>query len=89
MNNPEGAQANRRVFLSPPLKGDVRLSGTAQLDLQASLSTDAVATSACSWSTTARRRSRWSRAAARAIREHDDPDVLGRDERRHAVQHRR
>ena len=40
MNSPEGAQANRRVFLSPPLKSDVRLSGRAQLDLLASLSTD-------------------------------------------------
>ena len=39
MNNPDGAQTNRRVFLSKPLKADVRLSGTAQLDLKASLST--------------------------------------------------
>jgi X-Pro dipeptidyl-peptidase len=40
MNNPDGAQTNRRVFLSKPLKADVRLSGTAQLDLKASLSTE-------------------------------------------------
>jgi X-Pro dipeptidyl-peptidase len=39
-NNPDGAQTNRRVFLSQPLKADVRLSGTAQLDLKASLSTE-------------------------------------------------
>jgi X-Pro dipeptidyl-peptidase len=39
INNPEGAQTNRRVFLSEPLQSDVRLSGTAQLDLKASLST--------------------------------------------------
>jgi X-Pro dipeptidyl-peptidase len=39
MNNPDGAQTNRRVFLSQPLKADVRLSGTARLDLKASLST--------------------------------------------------
>jgi X-Pro dipeptidyl-peptidase len=39
MNNPTGTQANRRVFLSQPLKADVRLSGTARLDLKASLST--------------------------------------------------
>jgi X-Pro dipeptidyl-peptidase len=40
ISNPEGSQANRRVFLSEPLKSDVRLSGTARLDLKASLSTD-------------------------------------------------
>ena len=40
INNPDGAQTNRRVFLSQPLKRDVRLSGTAQLDLRASLSTE-------------------------------------------------
>jgi X-Pro dipeptidyl-peptidase len=39
INNPDGSQANRRVFLSQPLKSDVRLSGTARLDLKASLST--------------------------------------------------
>jgi X-Pro dipeptidyl-peptidase len=39
MNDPDGAQTNRHVFLSQPLKADVRLSGTAQLDLKASLST--------------------------------------------------
>jgi X-Pro dipeptidyl-peptidase len=39
INNPDGAQTNRRVFLSQPLKADVRLSGTARLDLKASLST--------------------------------------------------
>jgi X-Pro dipeptidyl-peptidase len=39
INNPDGSQANRRVFLSQPLKADVRLSGTARLDLRASLST--------------------------------------------------
>ena len=38
MNNPTGAQTNRRVFLSAPLTADVRLSGTARLDLKASLS---------------------------------------------------
>jgi X-Pro dipeptidyl-peptidase len=40
MTNPDGAQTNRRVFLSKPLKADVRLSGTARLDLRASLSTE-------------------------------------------------
>ena len=40
INNPEGAQTNRRVFLSEPLEADVRLSGTARLDLKASLSTE-------------------------------------------------
>jgi X-Pro dipeptidyl-peptidase len=40
LNDPEGAQTNRRVFLSQPLKRDVRLSGTAQLELEASLSTE-------------------------------------------------
>jgi X-Pro dipeptidyl-peptidase len=40
INNPDGAQTNRRVFLSQPLKADVRMSGTAQLDLNASLSTE-------------------------------------------------
>jgi X-Pro dipeptidyl-peptidase len=39
INNPDGSQANRRVFLSQPLKADTRLSGTARLDLNASLST--------------------------------------------------
>jgi X-Pro dipeptidyl-peptidase len=39
ISNPDGAQTNRRVFLSQPLKADVRLSGTARLDLKASLST--------------------------------------------------
>jgi X-Pro dipeptidyl-peptidase len=40
ISNPEGAQTNRRVFLSQPLTEDVRLSGTARLDLKASLSTE-------------------------------------------------
>jgi X-Pro dipeptidyl-peptidase len=40
MSNPDGSQANRRVFLSKPLEADVRLSGTARLDLKASLSTE-------------------------------------------------
>jgi X-Pro dipeptidyl-peptidase len=39
INSPDGAQTNRRVFLSQPLKADVRLSGTARLDMNASLST--------------------------------------------------
>jgi X-Pro dipeptidyl-peptidase len=39
ISNPDGAQTNRRVFLSKPLRADVRLSGTARLDLRASLST--------------------------------------------------
>ena len=39
ISNPDGAQTNRRVFLSQPLEADVRLSGTARLDLKASLST--------------------------------------------------
>jgi X-Pro dipeptidyl-peptidase len=39
MNNPDGAQTNRRVFLSQPLDADVRLSGTARVDFKASLST--------------------------------------------------
>jgi X-Pro dipeptidyl-peptidase len=37
MNAPSGSQANRRVFLSNPLKSDVRLSGTAAADLAAAL----------------------------------------------------
>jgi X-Pro dipeptidyl-peptidase len=40
ISNPDGAQTNRRVFLSQRLKADVRLSGTARLDLKASLSTE-------------------------------------------------
>jgi X-Pro dipeptidyl-peptidase len=40
ISNPDGAQANRRVFLSQPLRADVRLSGTARLDLKASLNTE-------------------------------------------------
>ena len=40
ITNPDGAQTNRRVFLSRPLKRDVRLSGSAQLELRASLSTE-------------------------------------------------
>jgi X-Pro dipeptidyl-peptidase len=40
ISDPEGAQTNRRVFLSQPLQADVRLSGTARLDLKASLSTE-------------------------------------------------
>jgi X-Pro dipeptidyl-peptidase len=38
MNDPTGSQANRRVFLSQPLKKNVRLSGTPSIDIQASLS---------------------------------------------------
>ena len=41
MGTPEGQQTNRRVFLSPPLTKDVRLSGTAVLKLRAALGTDA------------------------------------------------
>ncbi|WP_170179352.1 CocE/NonD family hydrolase [Solirubrobacter pauli] len=37
MNSPTGSQANRRVFLSGPLKADLRLSGTAIADLAASI----------------------------------------------------
>ena len=33
MNTPTGSQANTRVFLSRPLTKDVRLSGTAGVDL--------------------------------------------------------
>ncbi len=40
ISDPEGAQSNRRVFLSQPLKADVRMSGTAMLDLKASLSSE-------------------------------------------------
>jgi X-Pro dipeptidyl-peptidase len=39
INSPDGAQTNRHVFISKPLKTDLRLSGTARLDLEASLST--------------------------------------------------
>ena len=46
MNNPTGSQANRRVFLSNPLKSDVRLSGTATADLAAALGGPRRATSA-------------------------------------------
>ena len=37
INTPTGAQTNRRVFLSQPLKADLRLSGTAVADLAASI----------------------------------------------------
>lgn len=39
MNAPAGSQANRRVFLSAPLKQDLRISGTPVVHLKASLST--------------------------------------------------
>jgi X-Pro dipeptidyl-peptidase len=39
MNDPSGSQANRRVFLSAPLKKDLRMSGTPVIDIEASLST--------------------------------------------------
>ena len=39
MGTPEGQQTNRRVFLSPTLTKDVRLSGTAVLNLRAALGT--------------------------------------------------
>ena len=39
VNNPSGAQASRRVFLSPVLTKPLRLSGTPVVDIQASLST--------------------------------------------------
>jgi len=39
ISSPTGAQTNRRVFLSEPLKADVRLSGSGWLDLKAALST--------------------------------------------------
>jgi X-Pro dipeptidyl-peptidase len=38
ITDPTGAQTARRVFLSAPLKKDLRLSGTPTIDLQASLS---------------------------------------------------
>jgi X-Pro dipeptidyl-peptidase len=40
ISDPDGAQTNRRVFLSRPLKADVRLSGTARAAFKASLSTE-------------------------------------------------
>jgi X-Pro dipeptidyl-peptidase len=39
ISTPAGQQATRRVFLSRPLTKDIRMSGTAMIDLQASLST--------------------------------------------------
>ena len=39
INAPEGSQANRRVFLSPPLTKPLRLSGTATVDVQAAFGT--------------------------------------------------
>jgi X-Pro dipeptidyl-peptidase len=39
MNNPGGAQTNRRVFLSAPLKQPLRISGTPSVALKAALST--------------------------------------------------
>jgi X-Pro dipeptidyl-peptidase len=38
ISSPTGAQSNRRVFLSQPLKKDLRLSGTPIIDIEASLS---------------------------------------------------
>jgi X-Pro dipeptidyl-peptidase len=38
MTDPEGSQATRRVFLSAPLRKDLRLSGTPVIDIRASLS---------------------------------------------------
>ncbi|MDA0178676.1 CocE/NonD family hydrolase [Solirubrobacter phytolaccae] len=40
MGTPEGQQTNRRVFISPVLTKDVRLSGTAVLKLRAALGTE-------------------------------------------------
>ena len=40
MNDPEGSQANRRVFLSAPLVQDVRISGTPEVDIRASADRD-------------------------------------------------
>jgi X-Pro dipeptidyl-peptidase len=37
ITNPEGQQSTRRVFLSAPLKKDLRMSGTPVIDLHASL----------------------------------------------------
>jgi X-Pro dipeptidyl-peptidase len=37
INTPTGSQANRRVFLSPPLTHDLHISGTPVVDIQASL----------------------------------------------------
>ena len=39
MATPAGSQANRRVFLTPPLKAPLRISGTPSIALKASLST--------------------------------------------------
>jgi X-Pro dipeptidyl-peptidase len=39
INTPEGAQANRLVFLSPVLKKDLHLSGVPKIELHGSLST--------------------------------------------------
>ena len=88
INNPDGAQTNRRVFLSQPLKADVRLSGTARLDLKASLSTAqsnlgvlVVDYSATPFTMVSR--------SGDGINADDEPHVLGRGERRHAVHDRR
>ncbi len=37
MNNPLGSQANRRVFLSPKLKTNLRISGTPVIDIEAAV----------------------------------------------------
>ena len=37
INNPLGAQTARRVFLSPRLKTDLRISGTPVIDIEASV----------------------------------------------------
>jgi X-Pro dipeptidyl-peptidase len=39
INDPTGSQANRLVFLSEPLRRPLRLSGTPEVDIRASLST--------------------------------------------------
>ena len=39
IGTPTGSQTNRRVFLSPPLTRDVRISGTPVVELYAALST--------------------------------------------------
>ena len=51
MGTPTGSQANRRVFMSRTLTGDVRLSGTATADLVASIACP-TATPTCTTSQT-------------------------------------
>ena len=78
INNPLGSQTIRRVFLSPRLKTDLRISGTPVIDIEASVDTHADQPRRDRSSSTARPRRSPAPATASRPSSPESADLLGR-----------